>query len=148
MSVQSAAQPQIIYRYGGFWIRAVAAVIDGLVLSLACAVIGGITGLDFFSSDPDNFDLTAAAIELTMGWLYEALMTSSERGATLGKMAVGLRIVTDDGQRMSFLRATGRYFAKFVSAFTLGIGFIMAAFTDRKRALHDMIAGTLVIKVD
>ena len=68
-------------------------------------------------------------------------------GATLGKMAIGLRVVTSDGQRLSFANATGRYFAKILSAIILLIGFIMIAFTDRKRGLHDMIAGTLVIKV-
>jgi uncharacterized RDD family membrane protein YckC len=61
-------------------------------------------------------------------------------------MALGLRVVTDQGQRLTFLNATGRYFAKFISALILGIGFLMVAFTDRKRGLHDMIAGTLVIK--
>lgn len=81
-----------------------------------------------------------------IGWLYFALMESSERGATLGKMALGLRVVTSDGQRLSFLNATGRYFAKIISAIILFIGFIMIGFTDRKRGLHDMIAGTLVIK--
>jgi uncharacterized RDD family membrane protein YckC len=84
---------------------------------------------------------------LVVGWLYFALMESSERGATVGKMAMGLRVVTNDGQRLSFPNATGRYFAKIVSAVILCIGFIMIAFTDRKRGLHDMIASTLVIRV-
>jgi uncharacterized RDD family membrane protein YckC len=61
-------------------------------------------------------------------------------------MAVGLRVVTDQGNRLSFLNATGRFFAKFLSALLLGIGFLMVAFTDRKRGLHDIIASTLVIK--
>ena len=74
-------------------------------------------------------------------------MESSERGATVGKMAMGLRVVTSDGQRLSFMNATGRYFAKIISAIILGIGFLMIAFTDKKRGLHDMIASTLVIKV-
>ena len=78
--------------------------------------------------------------------VYFALLESSERGATVGKMAMGLRVVTDQGERLSFLNATGRYFAKIISAIILCIGFIMIAFTDRKRGLHDMIAGTLVIK--
>lgn len=143
-----AAQPSAIYRYGGFWIRVVAALIDGIVLTISFAVIGAVSGLDFFSSDPEHFDFQAFAIQIATNWLYEALLTSSERGATLGKMAVGLRIVTEQGARLSFLRATGRYFAKYVSALILGIGFLMVAFTDRKRGLHDMIAGTLVIKID
>ena len=69
------------------------------------------------------------------------------RGATVGKMAVGLRVVTDQGERLDFVHATGRSFAKFVSAIILCIGFIMVAFTERKRGLHDMIASTLVVKV-
>lgn len=141
-----AARSPKIYRYGGFWIRVVAALIDGIVLSIACAVIGAVSGLDFFSSDPEQFDPRAVALQVVVNWLYEALLTSSERGATLGKMAVGLRIVTEQGERLSFLRATGRYFAKYISALILGIGFLMVAFTDRKRGLHDIIAGTLVIK--
>jgi uncharacterized RDD family membrane protein YckC len=82
-------------------------------------------------------------------WLYEALMTSSERGATLGKRALGLRVLKSDGTRLSFGRATGRFFAKaFITGIIpFGIGYIMAGFTDRKRALHDMIADTVVIKV-
>ena len=143
-----AASAHTIHRYGGFWIRVVAALIDGIVLSIAFAVIGAVSGLDVFSSDPENFDFRAFILQVAINWLYEALQTSSERGATLGKMAVGLRIVTEQGARVSFLRASGRYFAKYVSALILGIGFLMVAFTDRKRGLHDMIAGTLVIKTD
>ena len=94
----------------------------------------------------DNYNPTANLVSLVIGWLYFALLESSERGATVGKMAMGLRVVTDQGQRLSFLNATGRYFAKIISAIILCIGFIMIAFTDRKRGLHDMIAGTLVIK--
>jgi uncharacterized RDD family membrane protein YckC len=62
-------------------------------------------------------------------------------------MALGLRVVTDDGQRLSLMHAIGRYLAKIVSGIILGIGFIMVAFTDRKRGLHDIIASTLVVKV-
>ena len=69
-----------------------------------------------------------------IGWLYFALMESSERGATVGKMALGLRVVTSNGQRLSFMNATGRYFAKIISAIILGIGFLMIAFTDRSAA--------------
>ncbi len=85
-------------------------------------------------------------LSVVIGWLYFALMESSERGATVGKMAMGLRVVTNDGKRLSFMNATGRYFAKILSAIILCIGFIMIGFTERKRGLHDMIASTLVIK--
>ena len=73
-------------------------------------------------------------------------MESSAKQATVGKMALGI-IVTDlDGRRIGFGRATGRYFAKILSALTLGIGFLMAGFTERKQALHDMVASCLVVK--
>jgi uncharacterized RDD family membrane protein YckC len=78
-------------------------------------------------------------------WLYEAMMHSSSWQATLGKRALGM-IVTDlDGRRLSFGRATGRHFAKWLSAMILGIGFIMVAFAPKKQGLHDMVAGTVVI---
>ena len=79
-------------------------------------------------------------------WLYEAFMMSSEWQATVGKRAMSIVVTDIDGKRMSFARATGRHFAKYVSALLLGIGFIIAAFTARRQALHDMIAETLVIK--
>jgi uncharacterized RDD family membrane protein YckC len=77
-------------------------------------------------------------------WLYEALLLSSPWQATLGKLALGLRVTDEYGQRISFLRATGRHFAKYLSWMTIFIGFIMVAFTERRQALHDFIAGTLV----
>jgi uncharacterized RDD family membrane protein YckC len=79
-------------------------------------------------------------------WLYSALMESSSWQATLGKRALGLRVTDEHGERMSFAHATGRYFSKLLSAMTLGIGYLMVAFTDRKRGLHDMIANTLVVQ--
>jgi uncharacterized RDD family membrane protein YckC len=133
--------------YGGFWIRLVAYIIDAILLNIVLGVLGLVAGLNMYSYDWEHYDPTAGVLSLLVTWLYFALMESSERGATLGKMAVGLRVVTNDGQRLSFMNATGRYFAKFISAVILGIGFLMIAFTDRKRGLHDMIAGTLVIKV-
>ena len=88
------------------------------------------------------------AAMIVLNWLYEALMTSSPRGATLGKMALGLRIVRFDGTQLSFGRATARHFAKYMVTpmVPLAIGYAMAAFTNRKRALHDILADTLVIK--
>ena len=137
--------------YGGFWLRVVAYVIDAILLSAGGAVVGGIFGVILgFSGQGQNTALTAGGgyvIGILLSWIYFSLLESSERGATLGKMAVGLRVVTDRGERLSFLQATGRYFAKYISAVILCIGFIMVAFTDKKRGLHDMIAGTLVAKV-
>ena len=132
--------------YGGFWIRVVAYLIDGILLTIVCGVVERILGIDIFASDWEHYDPTANLISLVIGWLYFALLESSPRGATVGKMAMGLRVVTGSGQRLSFMNATGRYFAKILSGIIAGIGFIMIAFTDRKRGLHDIIADTLVIK--
>jgi uncharacterized RDD family membrane protein YckC len=77
-------------------------------------------------------------------WLYFALMEST-RGATLGKMALGVIVTDMDGNRPSFGRASGRYFAKIISGLTLGLGYVIAGFSQQKQALHDMISGCLVI---
>jgi uncharacterized RDD family membrane protein YckC len=132
--------------YGGFWIRVVAYIIDGILLTIVCGVADRLLGINILATDWDHYDPLANVISLVIGWLYFALLESSERGATVGKMVMGLRVVTSDGQRLSFVNATGRYFAKILSAIILCIGFIMVAFTDKKRGLHDIIAGTLVIK--
>ena len=140
-------------RYGGFWIRVVAYIIDVILLNVAFAIISAIIGVSMIPTDPTKLDPEAMSkmgifelIALVATWLYFALMESSQRGATVGKMAMGLRVVDEQGNRISFGRATGRFFAKFVSGIILLIGYIMVAFTERKRALHDMMAGTLVIK--
>jgi uncharacterized RDD family membrane protein YckC len=85
-------------------------------------------------------------VSIVVNWIYEALMTSSSKQATVGKMVFGLVVTDTQGARLSFLHATGRHFAKFLSALTLLIGYIMAAFTERKQALHDFIAGTYVLR--
>jgi uncharacterized RDD family membrane protein YckC len=133
--------------YGGFWIRLVAYIIDAILLGILGGVLASIFGVSLMQTDWEHYDPTLNLVSFAIGWLYFALLESSERGATVGKMAMGLRVVTSDLQRLSFMNATGRYFAKILSAIILGIGFLMIAFTDRKRGLHDMIAGTLVIKV-
>lgn len=84
--------------------------------------------------------------DLVVPWLYYAGMESSAQQATLGKLAVGMKVTDLTGRRISFLRATGRYFAKLISALTLCIGYAMVAFTARRQALHDKIAETLVVR--
>jgi uncharacterized RDD family membrane protein YckC len=87
-----------------------------------------------------------AFIRMVLNWLYYALLESSTWQATLGKKALGLEVTDVEGRRISFGRASGRFFAKIISALILFIGFIMAGFTEKKQALHDIIAGTLVIR--
>ena len=144
-------------RYGGFWIRFVAVVIDAVIVNvvvwpvsaifaLVIGVAGGAVSMPRMGVHLVNL-IVVWALSGLAGWLYEAGMESSSRQATLGKMALGLKVTDLEGRRISFARATGRHFAKIVSGAILAIGFIMAGFTDRKQALHDMIAGTLVQRV-
>ncbi len=82
---------------------------------------------------------------LAIPWLYEALMLSGEKQATLGKMALGIVVTDTAGGRLTFGRATGRHFAKYLSSLIFGIGFIIAAFTEKKQALHDFMAETIAV---
>ena len=130
--------------YAGFWRRFAAWILDGLLLSIVTLPFTLQVGGDAAAEAARTS--VAGTISTVVGWLYYALMESSAKQATVGKMALGI-IVTDlEGRRIGFGRATGRYFAKILSALILGIGFLMAAFTERKQGLHDMVASTLVVK--
>ncbi len=125
--------------YAGFWRRVAAALLDGLIIGAVTAPFA--VGM----SSGNRYSASASSISIVIWWLYEALMESSAKQATLGKMALGIRVTDLDGNRIRFGKATGRHFAKILSALILGIGFLMAAFTERKQALHDILAGTLVV---
>jgi len=137
--------------YAGFWIRFGAVLIDGILLFVVQLIIGVFFGLAFAKSLNEGGHAVDVAgifvniISIVGAWLYEALMVSSSTQATLGKMALNLKVVDVNGQRLGFGRATGRHFAKMISSLILAIGYIMAAFDPEKRALHDRIAGTRVI---
>jgi uncharacterized RDD family membrane protein YckC len=81
-----------------------------------------------------------------MGWLYSALQESGPAQATIGKKALGLKVATLSGDRISFGQATGRFFGKYVSAIILLIGYLMMLWDDRKQTLHDKMAATLVLR--
>lgn len=124
--------------YAGFWIRFVASFIDGLVLTIPNVL------LSFLIEEP----ALASMLSLLVFWPYYAFMESSEGQATIGKKVMKIKVTDLNGERITFARATGRYFAKIPSAIILLIGYLMAAFTSKKQALHDMIAGTLVLKTE
>ena len=86
-------------------------------------------------------------VALVVPWLYYTIAESSQQQATPGKRLVGLRVVSDAGARIRFGRANGRFWAKQVSGLTLGIGYLVCAFTPRKQVLHDLIAGCCVVSV-
>jgi uncharacterized RDD family membrane protein YckC len=142
--------------YAGFWRRFAASFIDGIILNVAGWIIS-LVFLPFllpgmFSADLLSLSflamIPAYIVLVAIDWLYYALLESSKYQATLGKMALGIIVTDMDGKRVSFGRATGRYFGKIISVFILFIGFLMIAFTGKKQGLHDMIADTLVVKKD
>ena len=128
-------------QYGGFWIRVLACIIDSLIVSIGMIALGAVAALA-------NFPKVGAVASFAFGLLYWPVMHASERQATYGKALLGLQVGDADGERISFLRALGRELAKIVSALPLMIGFLFAAFTERKQALHDYIAATTVVRVE
>lgn len=144
----SAQRPEYI----GFWWRVLASIIDGVVTGIAGAIVGGVAGgiIGLTYGTDDRTVLFIQAISQLLGtllnWLYSALMESSAQQATLGKMAIGVRVTDMAGQRISFGRATGRHFGKILSLLTLCIGYIMVGTTEKKQGLHDLMAGTLVVR--
>jgi uncharacterized RDD family membrane protein YckC len=125
-------------QYAGFWKRAGAIIIDIILLGIVGSILKSVV----------TNEVVVAAIEIAIGLAYYAGMESSEKQATVGKMVLKIKVVDIDGNRISPARAVGRYFSKILSAIILGIGYIMAAFTEKKQGLHDMIAGTLVVNAE
>jgi uncharacterized RDD family membrane protein YckC len=154
------------FPYADFWPRFLAHLIDGAILGAACLVLllpfFLLTGASARFADLPRHTPNAetafmaafiflmaifATLVVLLQWLYFAYLESSEKQATWGKQAMGLYVTDLEGNRLSFARASWRFFAKVISGLILVvIGYIMAAFTARKQALHDMIANTLVLK--
>ena len=141
--------------YAGFWIRFLAKFIDGLILNVASLILmipvfifsGGSEGMtgpnseDFITLLQFGFQISSVVI----GYFYTSWMIWKYQ-ATLGKMALGLKVIMANGSNISFLRSTGRYFAELLSGMICYIGYIIAGFDDEKRSLHDHICATRVVK--
>jgi uncharacterized RDD family membrane protein YckC len=121
--------------YGGFWERFGAALLDVIIIAIPQYIIQFTVG-----------EIEGNIAGILIGWLYAALMESSERQATFGKQALGLKVTNLNGDRISFGQATGRHFGKWISTLILLIGYLMMIWDDKKQTLHDKIAGTLVVK--
>lgn len=141
--------------YGGFWIRVVAAIIDFFLMfavSFPVRLLSGsiVTVMGMNAQMPVHEMLVMRrvvriAVALLLVFSYRATMESSKFQATLGKIAMRLKVTDVQGNRISLGRAAGRYFAKYISALTLGLGYLMVGFDAQKQGLHDRIAGTLVL---
>jgi len=151
-SYAATMQPPGHLVYAGFWLRFAAVFIDGLILLPLSFVSFGLSAMT--RSIDDNTTklilsvvmLGYALVVIVVRWLYFALQESSKYQATVGKRVMGIAVTNRQGERISFGRASGRYFGKIISSLTLCIGFMMAGWTQRKQALHDMLADTLVVR--
>ncbi len=134
--------------YAGFWIRVGAKIIDGIILGVVGQLVQFVVGMAVTGASQD------AALGLALGQMGLSFLISGAYsvgflgrfGATPGKMACGLRVVRSDGKPISYARATGRFFAEILSSIIFGIGYLMVAFDDEKRALHDRICDTRVLR--
>jgi len=150
---EGASVPGVV-RYAGFWRRFLAAVLDGLLVGIVNFIIQMAILLPAFSlteiADPVNSGVNVSvvlllyAIQLGTAFTYETVLIW-KYGATVGKMACRVEIVSAEGRPISYGLSVGRYFAKMLSAFTLGIGYIIAAFDEEKRSLHDRLCNTRAI---
>lgn len=134
--------------YANFWIRFVALLIDSLLTSVLAALALLVLGLPLVPAISDlESRLKMNMIGVVVGWLYYASFESSAYQATPGKQAMDIFVTDTEGYPITFSRATGRFFGKLLSGLFLLLGYIMAAFTPRRQALHDLMAGTLVLKL-
>ena len=147
MQASSSALPAVAktgVAYAGFWRRFLAYLIDGtLIAGVNLALYSTVHLLA-----PDNLDALAniAPVAVAISWAYFAVLESSPASGTLGKVALGMYVADVHGDPISFGRAVFRNGLKSVSWLLLGAGWILAAFTPRKQALHDVMAGTLVLR--
>jgi uncharacterized RDD family membrane protein YckC len=134
--------------YAGFWLRGAALLIDGVVLMVLGGSFGFVAGFGMglagYGDDEKLLQAVGFGLGLIIQWAYYVFMESSYKMATVGKSLLGLIVTDMDGRKIGFGRANGRFFGKYLSAFTFGIGLIMAGFTQKKQTLHDMITSTLV----
>ena len=136
--------------YAGFWLRFGAWFIDYIILGIGSMIVYlPLTIMGALSFDNPAvfviFQIISTILNFVLPAAYE-LWFVGKYAATPGKMACKIKVVTADSGKVSFARATGRHFAKIISWLVFGIGFIMAGFDDQKRALHDRICDTRVIK--
>jgi uncharacterized RDD family membrane protein YckC len=135
--------------YAGFWIRVGAKIIDWIILSVVNTVITAIWGFVAVSSAGTPHAVASMIVSYILQTAVSAAYTTwflGKYGATPGKMACKIQVITSDGGNVNYLRAFARHFAEWISGIIIGIGYIMVAFDNEKRALHDRICDTRVIR--
>ena len=140
--------------FAGFWLRAVAYLIDTVLISLVFGLIASVYPATFIKYPDASTSVTslpqltpiAFAITMTANWLYYTFFEASIWQATPGKRALRLYVADSNGQRLTFARAAGRNAAKFISSLTFLVGYLVAGITEKKQALHDILASCLVLR--
>jgi uncharacterized RDD family membrane protein YckC len=132
--------------YAGFWWRVLAVVLDWIILTVVDGIVTFAVGIEAMLRDGFSGQGPVVMYTGIIGILYFPLMECSKLRGTLGKLACGLMVVDEDGRQIGFARACGRNLGKILSTLFFGLGFLMAGWTRRKQALHDMMAGCLVLK--
>jgi uncharacterized RDD family membrane protein YckC len=134
-------------KYAGFWIRVVAWLIDYIIMLILALLVASVLVTIFnteFTSESD-YDLFVQFTSIVSSWLYFSVLESSSLQASLGKKAVGIKVVDKSMGKITYGQATSRFFGKMLSTITLFIGFIMIAFNKEKQGLHDALAGSYII---
>ncbi len=132
--------------YAGFWRRLFAYLLDLLLVTAVFFVIGLIIGIVAPNISESIVEAVFNIVGVLAMWIYFANSESGSHQATFGKRALGLKVCDEYGNRLTFGRASGRFFGKFLSGLIVGIGFLMVAFTQKKQGLHDLMAKALVIR--
>ena len=151
-AVEQPSSKPATYDYAGFWLRFWAGAVDVAIEALGALVVTLLAEFVMRGFGVDRWNAKVFAgfayvpILAIGSWLYCAFMESSSWRATIGKRLFGLEVITTNGDRLSFGQATARHFMKFLSLFTATIGFLMAGWTERRQALHDMPSDVLVIR--
>jgi uncharacterized RDD family membrane protein YckC len=136
------------YQYAGFWLRFVAVFIDALLISVVTLpLLLMIYGMSYFETSSESFaGLWDALLQSVLPIALTIFFWQKYR-ATPGKLALKLEVIDEKtGGTMSFWQSVGRYFCYVLSGLILMLGFIWAAFDKKKRALHDIICGTVVVR--
>ena len=148
------AQTGAIGEYSGFWLRFVAFLIDEIIWNLLVTLVVVLLVMYAFAAVMAGGNIVAvilivilAGFGITLGWyFYHAYCESSDWQGSIGKRALGLYVTDAQGGRLTFGRALARNFSIMISHMTMGVGYIMAGFTKKKQALHDMVADCVVCR--
>lgn len=150
-----AEEPAPALHYAPLWRRVLACVVDAAIVA-AMVVPAALVLIWLMEALHADLGMKVKHARYLAGigtvacwvigdWLYHARMGSGDWQATVGKRLLGVRVLDADGGSASFAQVSARHFAKFLSTFMLGVGFLMAAFSSRRQAMHDIVSNTVVV---